>query len=753
MRLPKMAGWLLAGAGTGLMCMIAAGLVSFAWPDQYVSSALLLFRPSYVPEQALEGRKLEIELRLDAMVSDVLSRTNLARIIQSPEIDLYTRERRRSPIEDAVDTMRKQVRLERNDSASTLRISFGYPDAHKAQLVVDALAAAMVGLNERINRSPRTDWLPRSVGDLEIVDVPSLPERSVGPDRYAIAGIGLLAGFLLGVVGFAMRRISRRQTQRATAAALCGFVVAGGLTFLLPAETFANPLARLPFAGLGAAAGLLAWAVVRGGRAAWRRPHYGWPALAGGALGAIAAGFAAYAIPVRYESTAALRMYASAGTSTPTEDARERFGEIQDEVLSRTSLSEVVLRPSLDLYHRERQRRPMEDIIGNMRGNDLRIEPTFETSSGPSPVLPARISFAYPDRHKAQAVVREIVTRITEQNAVIGRRRALGAAPAGTISMVVLDPASLPQEPLFPQSPAAMAAAAGAGALLALVLVFLRRRPQGQAPAMLKMGAAGAAVGALLAGAIAFAIPARYVSTAVLRIRPGTGGKVSARHVADYVRQETPAVLSRSSLAGLIQRPELDLYRGERARHPLEQVIDKMLEDLRIEPPAPARLAATFSIAFTYADRFKAQAAVRELASMFVEPQTKYLQETPGFAPGPAAAGPTTGTKLADLFRSTDLKAQALVPELAPDATGPAIEFASPDSMKAQALLPNKTLDLDLTDARLEVLDPASLPEAPVWPPRGGIVAGGLLAGLLLGLAAQFPAFASAISRLYRASA
>jgi hypothetical protein len=51
----------------------------------------------------------------------------------------------------------------------------------------------------------------------------------------------------------------------------------------------------------------------------------------------------------------------------------------------------------------------------------------------------------------------------------------------------------------------------------------------------------------------------------------------------------------------------------------------------------------------------------------------------------------------------------------------------------------NKTpgREADLTyEARLEVLDPASLPEAPVWPPSGGIVTGGLLAGLLLGLAA-----------------
>jgi hypothetical protein len=316
----------------------------------------------------------------------------------------------------------------------------------------------------------------------------------------------------------------------------------------------------------------------------------------------------------------------------------------------------------------------MEEVIANMRATDLHI--TTITADSQGPVSAVLISLAYPDRFKAQAVVRGTVTTFIEENVVIDRRRNQGETHAGTIVMEVLDSASLPEEPVFPQSPATMAAAAGAGALLALALAFLRRRPPGQAAAMLKLGAVGAAAGALLAGAIAFAIPSRYVSTAVLRIRPGIGGKVSTRHVVDYAVQETAMIRSRSNLAELMQRPELDLYHGERARHPMEQAIDKMREDLRIEPPAPARLRTTFSIAFSYTDRFKAQAVVRELESRFVDSQTNYLKDTPG-------------------------------------------------------------LKLDLTDAaQLQVLDPASLPEAPVWPPRRGIITGGLLAGLLLGLVA-----------------
>jgi hypothetical protein len=243
----------------------------------------------------------------------------------------------------------------------------------------------------------------------------------------------------------------------------------------------------------------------------------------------------------------------------------------------------------------------------------------------------------------------------------------------------------------------------------------------------------------LLAGAIAFAIPARYVSTAVLRIRPGTGGKVSARHVAEYVRQETPVILSRSSLAELIARPELDLYRGERAGHPMEQAIDRMREELRIEPPAPARLAAPFSIAFTYGDRWKAQAVVRELASMFVESQTKYVEETPAFTPGLF----TTDLVKESAIEQSEI-GQATAPFIARPMSGLTEPFTAlpmnvlaepPVAPRSDAKAPGSELD-SADEARLEVLDPASLPETPVWPPRGGIVTGGLLAGLLLGIVA-----------------
>src|ERR1019366_9124293 len=111
---------------------------------------------------------------------------------------LYARERRSSPIEDVVETMRKHVNFEQDDPAAVFRISFDYPDARQAQRAVRALVIALVDCNKRFNllnpSAPLPDWFPASAEYLEIVDPANLPERSSGPDRYAIAGIGLGAG-------------------------------------------------------------------------------------------------------------------------------------------------------------------------------------------------------------------------------------------------------------------------------------------------------------------------------------------------------------------------------------------------------------------------------------------------------------------------------------------------------------------------------------------------------------------------------
>jgi capsular polysaccharide biosynthesis protein len=104
----------------------------------------------------------------------------------------------------------------------------------------------------------------------------------------------------------------------------------------------------------------------------------------------------------------------------------ERLNQLQQEILSRTSLQELIQRPSLDLYKRERQRLPLEDIIQDMRNKYIQIRMVdTPTGSGDRRVASAfQIQFSYSDRYKAQQVVRELVTRFTEQNVTVQRNQA-----------------------------------------------------------------------------------------------------------------------------------------------------------------------------------------------------------------------------------------------------------------------------------------------------------------------------------------
>ncbi|HUI79183.1 MAG TPA: hypothetical protein VLY24_14760 [Bryobacteraceae bacterium] len=103
----------------------------------------------------------------------------------------------------------------------------------------------------------------------------------------------------------------------------------------------------------------------------------------------------------------------------------ERLTAMQQEILSRTSLSELIQRPALNLYPRDRQRLPMEDVLEQMR-KDISISMLDVATQGTNRGLASAfvIRFKYTDKYKAQAVVRELVSKFTEQNVVVQRNQA-----------------------------------------------------------------------------------------------------------------------------------------------------------------------------------------------------------------------------------------------------------------------------------------------------------------------------------------
>jgi polysaccharide chain length determinant protein (PEP-CTERM system associated) len=133
--------------------------------------------------------------------------------------------------------------------------------------------------------------------------------------------------------------------------------------------------------------------------------------------------------PDTYVSTAVMRITPpqvpdSLVPNTVTSQMGERLQQMQTDILSRTSLMEIIQKPSLDLYKKERARIPMEDIVQDMRNKYIRITPLNDPQGSRRYASAFGVSFMYTDRYKAQAVVRELVTKFTEQNVTVQRNQA-----------------------------------------------------------------------------------------------------------------------------------------------------------------------------------------------------------------------------------------------------------------------------------------------------------------------------------------
>src|SRR6516164_9160788 len=104
----------------------------------------------------------------------------------------------------------------------------------------------------------------------------------------------------------------------------------------------------------------------------------------------------------------------------------ERLTQMQQEILSRTSLAEMIQRPALNLYPKDRQHIPMEDIIEQMRNKDIKISMLDGALQGSNRGLAAAfvIQYKYTDKYKAQAVVRDLVSKFEEQNVTVLRNQS-----------------------------------------------------------------------------------------------------------------------------------------------------------------------------------------------------------------------------------------------------------------------------------------------------------------------------------------
>ena len=344
--------------------------------------------------------------------------------------------------------------------------------------------------------------------------------------------------------------------------------------------------------------------------------------------GALLAMASLYPLPPRYVSSAVLRVtpVVDAGQTTSrdvlqreTDDRIERLGH---ELTGRDNILRILQEPTLNLYPAERERLTLEDIAEQMHNDeDLQILPVGTPDKNSEAF---RVSFAYPDRWKAQAVVDELVTMLRARNDAIDQEyaanwKALWSSPIPfRDSLELAEPANIPT-----RLPVLFRVALGtAGGLLVgmLVLLFWRRPRLG-----LRMAACGLA-GCAVAGALSFLISEQHTSRAVLRLTaPLEPAKLSGALAAPSLNDRLPKlrseVLEGDKFWAVLRRPDLgfdeatlaSLYRNRESAF-----------GIRMLNSGPRAAGTSFEIAFGHRDKYIARSVVVELVS---EIENRYVMD------------------------------------------------------------------------------------------------------------------------------
>src|ERR1700733_7124006 len=176
--------WIVGPTFAGL---VIAVVVAFVWPDTFISTAVMRITPQQVPQSLVPSNiSTQLAQRLTAMQQEVQSRTSLSDLILRPSLNLYPKERQRATMEDALEKMRRAIKITLLESstpqqqpayASAFQISFSYSDRYKAQSVVSNLATKFIEQEANVPRSQSNmttsflnDRLKAALDDLNRLD-------------------------------------------------------------------------------------------------------------------------------------------------------------------------------------------------------------------------------------------------------------------------------------------------------------------------------------------------------------------------------------------------------------------------------------------------------------------------------------------------------------------------------------------------------------------------------------------------------
>jgi polysaccharide chain length determinant protein (PEP-CTERM system associated) len=152
--------WIL---GPFFLGLVVAVVVAFLWPDTFISNAVIRVVPAQVPERFVPSNvNAELGQLINSMTQQILSRGTLTNLIQT--YNLYPNDRKRKPMEDVIEAMRKDVRVSGIRSlsrqvgreaamVSAFEVGFSYSDRILAQRVTADLVTRYIDENIRARAS------------------------------------------------------------------------------------------------------------------------------------------------------------------------------------------------------------------------------------------------------------------------------------------------------------------------------------------------------------------------------------------------------------------------------------------------------------------------------------------------------------------------------------------------------------------------------------------------------------------------
>jgi capsular polysaccharide biosynthesis protein len=336
--------------------------------------------------------------------------------------------------------------------------------------------------------------------------------------------------------------------------------------------------------------------------------------------GFLAASSISFLAPRKYVSSAEFR----------TRDADQLRQVLQSRAESLAHYGSI-----LDLYpERDRLPKAERDRLTKVEllnaDLDVRVRKGTRRPDGSSDSV-IQVSFAHTDKAMARALIQNLSSTAVSFNEQYNsgfkrnwKRLWPNDAPPERELAEVISPATEATRAPRPSWLLFGAIGCGVGLIVGVLLAFAKRRPR-DAGWVFGFAAAGAA----LALIVSAALPVRYVSTAVLKVVPPVlGERESGAWLLSTMDQRYRKCLeelsSTPNLWLIVQ--EVGLYGRARTSRPLARILkpfDQILEtmrkrDLAVRPVASAG-PPTFSISFTYSDRYKAQKVVERLISVVVD--------------------------------------------------------------------------------------------------------------------------------------